>query len=252
MASEPVADISVAGSDVAEPPAPVETSPSEQPTEPVAPVAPYEDTADIAAPAETPAPETLSNDSAPMPIEERPAAADVTDPMPPIDAPALDAVEASVEEVAPTSAADDTPPEAPVSNQETEASPISAPEEPTVEPPVAPKEAPAAFSADDTPPQVSVSEPAATAPPAPEQPPEPAPTPAAPDPTPIPAPIDVSHIAADPALESEGINSADKMPVATNLRDESKRGSDVHLPVLQALADRLDALAAQMDRSNKG
>lgn len=69
-------------------------------------------------------------------------------------------------------------------------------------------------------------------------------SPAEPD---LPPQIDLSHIPADP----EGDDPEVDTPLILTLRDIGKRGTDVHLPVLQALADQLDALLAQMDRSNK-
>ncbi|SFU59345.1 MerR HTH family regulatory protein [Aliiroseovarius crassostreae] len=78
----------------------------------------------------------------------------------------------------------------------------------------------------------------------PEEIPIPPESPAEPD---LPPQIDLSHIPADP----EGDDPEVDTPLILTLRDIGKRGTDVHLPVLQALADQLDALLAQMDRSNK-
>ncbi len=67
------------------------------------------------------------------------------------------------------------------------------------------------------------------------------------DTAPAPQMGDISHIPADPEDESVVPPLPALPPV---LRDAKSAGTDVHLPVLQALADRLEALAGQMDRTH--
>ncbi|GHE86983.1 hypothetical protein GCM10016455_03370 [Aliiroseovarius zhejiangensis] len=70
----------------------------------------------------------------------------------------------------------------------------------------------------------------------------------APAPSPVetpPAPrIDISHIPADPGDD----DATPPPPLTAALRQARKSGTRAHIPALQALADRLESLAAQMNR----
>ncbi|WP_424942820.1 MerR family transcriptional regulator [Aliiroseovarius crassostreae] len=66
---------------------------------------------------------------------------------------------------------------------------------------------------------------------------------------PAPQPADISHIPADPAEDGAPLSAP---PLTTALRTARKTGTDAHLPVLQAFADRLEALSVQMNRSGRG
>ena len=59
---------------------------------------------------------------------------------------------------------------------------------------------------------------------------------------------DISHIPADPT-PGQTVEQPDSATLS--IRRARANGTDAHLPVLQALADRLDALAVQMNRSGR-
>lgn len=90
-----------------------------------------------------------------------------------------------------------------------------------------------------------------------EIPAEVAPDPIAPPVAPpvSPALPDISHIPADPADDaplSTGNTTGETPALSVTLRELCKTGTDIHLPVMQALADRLEALSTQLDRTHKG
>lgn len=59
---------------------------------------------------------------------------------------------------------------------------------------------------------------------------------------------DISHIPMDPPEDGNPLSTPQ---LTTVLRAARRSGTDTHLPVLQAFADRLDALSAQMNRSGR-
>ena len=165
-----------------------------------------------------------------------------------VDAPIAEAPLANFADATVQMPLDDTAPE-PIETTDASLPDDRAPEAPIEEAtptPDAPLKAPQAGVMDES----SAIPAAQSAPPADmgqaEQPPVmPAELPpaAAAAPTPLP---DISHIPADPDLDQL---AATAHSPSCAVRDARKNGTNAHLPVLQALADRLDALSVQMTRA---